>query len=100
MQNIHHVFPERSVVIHVGGKVQGVGFRYSTCVKAQKLGIVGYVKNLINGEVEIIACGTNEKINQLIQWLETEGPTFAKVKYCDINEIETDQHYVSFDVTY
>lgn len=44
------------------GKVQGVGFRYTTQGIAAKFPVVGYVRNLRNGAVELVAQGTPEQV--------------------------------------
>ncbi|NVD06609.1 acylphosphatase [Vibrio sp. JPW-9-11-11] len=62
----------------VSGLVQGVGFRYHTAHQAMQLGLVGYAMNLSNGEVEVVACGDQSKIDNLAAWLE-KGPRTAKV---------------------
>lgn len=69
------------VCIHatISGKVQGVFYRHHTRQKAQELGITGWVKNLPNGNVELIACGNHEALEQLTTWL-WEGPSRAQVK--------------------
>ena len=46
----------------VYGRVQGVGFRYFTWNEAQKIGVLGFVRNLWDGSVEVIACGSEEQI--------------------------------------
>ena len=63
----------------VKGHVQGVGFRYYTSVQGLKLGLTGYVKNLNNGDVEVVACGTNAQISVFTEWLK-EGPRTATVE--------------------
>lgn len=62
----------------VEGKVQGVFYRQSTREKAISIGIKGTVKNLSDGNVEIIATGTAEQLEQLIQWCN-QGPPRAVV---------------------
>ncbi|WP_045466785.1 acylphosphatase [Vibrio hyugaensis] len=61
------------------GHVQGVGFRYHTSHQGLKLGLTGYAKNLNNGDVEVIACGTEAKIAAFSAWLE-DGPRTATVE--------------------
>ena len=64
----------------VSGVVQGVGFRYQTSHQGLKLGTTGYAKNLCNGEVEVIVCGTSEQIEKMAEWLK-EGPRTATVSH-------------------
>lgn len=53
----------------VSGKVQGVFFRDATCKKAQQLQLTGWVKNTGDGNVELIACGEQDHIMELTDWL-------------------------------
>jgi len=62
----------------VGGRVQGVFFRASTRHQAQVLGLTGYVKNLHDGRVEVVACGESGAIDELRNWL-SKGPADARV---------------------
>ena len=57
----------------VYGRVQGVGFRYSTQAQAQQLGLTGYARNLDDGSVEVLACGDNAQLEQLLAWLKAGG---------------------------
>lgn len=63
----------------VHGQVQGVGFRYSTQMQAQQLGLTGYARNLDDGSVEVLACGERERVEQLVAWLKAGGPRSARV---------------------
>ena len=63
----------------VHGQVQGVGFRYSTQMQAQQLGLTGYARNLDDGSVEVLACGEPERVEQLVAWLKAGGPRSARV---------------------
>lgn len=44
------------------GRVQGVGFRYTVCRMASSLPVTGYVRNLMSGDVEMVAEGTREDL--------------------------------------
>ncbi|UPQ86817.1 acylphosphatase [Vibrio sinaloensis] len=59
----------------VSGVVQGVGFRYHTAHQAMQLGLEGYAMNLANGDVEVVACGQQSKIDRLSTWLEQGSRT-------------------------
>ena len=62
----------------VSGRVQGGFFRASTREQAIRLQLSGWVRNLMNGDVELIARGDIENIEQLQAWL-WQGPKFARV---------------------
>ena len=64
--------------------MQGVWFRDSTRKFATELGITGHAINLENGDVEVLASGTLEAVQQLRQWLR-QGPPLASVS--NVNEI-------------
>lgn len=66
----------------VQGRVQGVWFRDSTRREAEQLGITGYAINLDNGDVEVLACGSNEALDKLRAWLK-QGPPLARVTAVD-----------------
>jgi len=63
----------------IKGRVQGVWFRESTRRVAEPLGISGYANNLSGGDVEVLACGEPDALDELARWLE-EGPRMAKVE--------------------
>ena len=62
----------------ISGKVQGVFYRASCQETAQRLGLTGWVRNLPDGSVEVLAQGEKEKIEKLIEWCR-KGPDGAKV---------------------
>ena len=62
----------------VSGRVQGVCFRMSTEQQAKILGLTGWVRNLSDGRVEVMASGESALIDDLQAWL-SHGPTMAKV---------------------
>lgn len=63
---------------YVTGRVQGVGFRYATAEKAEALGVTGYVRNLPDRRVEVLACGEEKAVTALRDWL-WQGPQLARV---------------------
>jgi tRNA pseudouridine55 synthase len=67
----------------VYGRVQGVGYRYFVKEKAQSLDIFGYVKNLEDGTVEVLAQGREENLQKLIEEFK-KGPFLARVDKLDI----------------
>jgi acylphosphatase len=80
----------------VTGKVQGVWFRASTQKEAENLGLNGWVRNLGDGRVELVACGTVDQVEMLGAWL-LRGPDRAVVEDLQV-EVLPWQHYVRFEV--
>lgn len=69
--------------IYVLGFVQGVGFRQFVKKNAQNLGLLGFVTNLQDGRVEIVAQGSKETIEKLVKLCE-KGSFFSDVKSIQI----------------
>ena len=67
----------------VSGMVQGVFFRSETKRIAKNLCIKGWVKNLPDGRVEVVAEGENDKIDELLEFLK-RGPSAASVDKVDV----------------
>ncbi|MEM7715316.1 MAG: acylphosphatase [Cyanobacteria bacterium P01_A01_bin.68] len=61
------------------GKVQGVGYRYSTMNEAKRLGLNGWVRNLPDSRVEAVFEGESEVVEKMIRWCH-QGPIAAVVK--------------------
>ena len=78
----------------VSGSVQGVGFRLFTQHAAQKLRVVGYVRNRFDGRVEVLATGTPEQLADLCGMLE-KGPRFSSVSEVHEEAAEPDPEYTS-----
>jgi acylphosphatase len=68
----------------ISGKVQGVFYRASTRDSALSLGLLGWVRNLSNGQVEIVAQGNPQDVHALITWARS-GPPMAQVDDVDIS---------------
>ncbi|MDN3679081.1 acylphosphatase [Vibrio tapetis subsp. quintayensis] len=77
---------QKCVRFSVNGQVQCVGFRFHTAQYALKLGLVGYAKNLNNGDVEVLACGEPMNVATLASWLE-KGPKTARVDSVTSEEV-------------
>jgi len=85
--------------IIVQGRVQGVGYRWFTMQIAQQLGIKGYVKNLVDGNVEVFAQGDDTSIQEFINQLR-KGPSFSNVTNLDISDADFDHNLNQFKVTH
>ncbi len=58
------------IIAWVYGRVQGVGFRYTTQHEAKRLGLTGYAKNMDDGSVEVVACGDAAQVEKAHQVAE------------------------------
>ena len=55
----------KRVHLVVSGRVQGVFYRHNTNIYANKLGVTGFVRNMSDGNVEVVAEGDDDKIKEL-----------------------------------
>lgn len=90
----------KQLQINVSGVVQGVGFRFFTYQQANKLGLVGTVKNLSNGDVEIIVQGEDIALEKMLHWLEEGGPRSATITHIRVNQVVIDTNLTSFNIGY
>lgn len=79
------------------GRVQGVGFRATCRHHAVKLGLKGFVRNLSDGNVELVAIGKQEAIERLLQLLKNE--IFADcITSLDVQWLAINQAYSDFSI--
>jgi len=86
----------QTFVIVISGKVQGVFYRQSAKQKALALGITGIVKNLPDGNVLLVATGTADQLNKLVDWCR-QGPPAARVTDVKVQQEEA-HHYIGFTI--
>jgi len=82
----------------ISGSVQGVGFRAKTRQQAETLGVNGWVCNLPDGRVELVAEGEPALVDQLVDWCRS-GPVRATVTDVKI-EREAPAGESSFSIRY
>ena len=64
--------------MHFSGRVQGVGFRYTTQATASRFAVVGYVRNLPDGRVELVAEGDRTELDRFQQAVEAAMREYVK----------------------
>jgi len=97
MSNKEHKKTAAHMIVH--GRVQGVGFRYYTLETAQNLGLVGWVKNLWDGTVEVWAEGPKKDVQSLIAAVR-QGPSMAFVQRVDLEWYTPKGSFDTFRVRY
>ena len=75
----------RRLVVH--GRVQGVFYRESMRIEAERLGVTGWVCNRHDGTVEAVVHGPPEAVERLTQWAG-RGPSDAEVSSVDVSPAE------------
>ena len=85
----------KQVKLNIQGKVQMVFFREFTKKAGRKLGLKGYVRNLNDGSVEVVAEGEEKQLNELIAECR-KGPLMAHVKNIDIEWAEPESEFDNF----
>lgn len=80
------------------GRVQGVGFRATTCSIARRHPVVGYVKNLPDGTVELVAEGEADVLDRLLE--EIESAFGGGIRDVQVSTAKDDESFERFDIRY
>ena len=83
----------------VSGKVQGVWFRKYTLDSARDIGVVGMVKNLVDGTVLVNASGKDENLRKFKELLENGSPN-SRVDKIDYSWEDSSIKYLTFEIEY
>ncbi len=85
--------------ILVSGKVQSVGYRYFSQMKAVQYGVTGWARNVSDDTVEICALGTKDQLDPFIEDLRRGNP-FSKITNLEITEMGQTDNFRSFTIKY
>jgi acylphosphatase len=83
----------------VQGRVQGVGFRYFTRDRAQASGLTGWVRNLLDGNVEFEAQGAGRDVDVFVAEIR-KGPGLSYVENITINELPVEEREEEFEIRF
>jgi len=83
--------------LRIEGIVQGVYFRWHTRDKALELGLRGWVRNLVDGSVQVLAEGEKEALEKLVEWCH-HGPREALVRCVEAEWGEWTGEYKAFEI--
>lgn len=81
----------------ISGKVQGVNFRTWTKNQAELLGVKGWVRNLSDGRVEVLAQGDEEALKDLKGKL-AQGSSLSRVQKIECSWTDYEKEYTSFEL--
>ena len=90
---------EKRVYILISGVVQGVGYRYFAVRRAEKFGITGWIRNRLDGKVELEVEGEKNNLNAFIEELKI-GPLSADVTRIDIEQRQWTGEFNTFEVRF
>ena len=83
--------------ILIEGRLQRMNFRLQTQQQAQRLGLVGFIRNLSDGRIEIEIQGDEDKIEEMLAWCQKE-PHSSQIKSILYRFDEPNKHYTDFMV--
>lgn len=83
----------------ISGRVQGVFYRMETRKVAEKFGVAGWVRNLIDGRVEAMFEGAEGDVEAVLKWCH-EGPRHAVVENVEISRQAYSGEFDSFEIAY
>ena len=81
------------------GRVQGIGFRYTAQNIAENLGVYGWVKNLEDGRVEIVAEGEEKNLKEFLDKI-LKGPLGRYIKDMELSWETPTSEFNDFDVRF
>ena len=87
------------VRVLAGGRVQGVGYRYHAESWAVRLGVAGWVRNLADGRVEIVAEASPGPVEMFLERLR-QGPRLARVESFEVRREEATGEFAGFRVAF
>ena len=83
--------------VRLGGRVQGVGFRYATADEARRRQLAGWVRNLDSGGVEAVFEGTRAGVEGMLRWCQ-DGPPGAFVRDVQVTWDEPVEGLARFEI--
>jgi len=80
------------------GRVQGVGFRFTAYNVANRYGLTGWVRNILDGSVEMLAQGPSDDIDDCLRDINNTLADY--IRETKIEEIPPNPQYKDFKITF
>jgi acylphosphatase len=85
-------------IVYFEGRVQGVGFRYTACQVADRFAVTGYVRNMPDGRVELVAEGATQEVERFIGAVQDAMGHY--IRHVSKSIYPPSGNYHSFDVRF
>jgi acylphosphatase len=85
-------------LVYFTGQVQGVGFRYTARHTASRYAVAGYVRNLPDGRVEVVAEGDAAEIDRFVGELQRNMSSY--VRHCDVHRMPASGDFDGFEIRF
>jgi len=83
--------------LKISGQVQGVSFRFYAQQEAQELNLTGFIRNLNDSSVEIVAEGEEENLKKFLAWSK-KGPELANIERVEFNWDKATGEFSNFEI--
>lgn len=90
---------KKRIIVLVSGLVQGVFYRANVLEKAKELHLTGWVKNEADNKLRIVAEGSEDSLEKLIEWTK-KGPTLARVDKIEVKWERKREEFEDFEIVY
>ena len=84
--------------VYFSGTVQGVGFRYTTQIVASRFSVTGFVKNLSDGRVQVVAEGETEELDRFGRAIHETMPEF--ISNTTVSDSPATGEFTSFSIAF
>lgn len=88
----------KRITAYAKGRVQGVGYRYYVIGCARESGVCGYVRNMEDGSVEVVAEGTDSALFEFVRQLRASGDSVIRVDDLQVTWAEPSGEFFTFGI--
>lgn len=90
---------KKRIHVYYSGRVQGVGFRFTAEMLARELELVGWVKNVADGRVEVVCEGEEVKLNEFLKRIRS-GALKDYIDNVNVDWSEATDEFAVFDIRF